>query len=139
MTKLNLKINDTLYKYSSPSLMIYKVFGILEREDGIYYQIRCESCHHGKKCEVLIRVDDQGRLVYVSMLNEDEEDKQYYWHTTDEDDFYQLHKPYALENVVKRNIKCCYNQKRKLELEEYLKELEDEIKEIQKKQLEDLS
>ena len=133
---MNLKINDNLNKYAFPNLLIYKVFGILEREDGTYWQIRCNSCQHGEKCEVLIKKDDNNQLVYVSILNEDEDDKQYYWHTTGENNYYQLSKKSALESVIKRNIKSCKNEikelqeriesveKRKNQQEEYLKGLD---------------
>lgn len=102
---MNLKLNQKLYKYSSFYLMEYEVFGILEREDGIYYQIRCESCRHGYKCEVLIKLDDNKNYKYVSMLNEDEDDRQYYWHTTEGQDFFCLTKRESLNKVLERSIK----------------------------------
>jgi hypothetical protein len=115
---MEIKLGQRLYKYSSFYLMEYEIFGILEREDGIYYQVRCLSCKHNNLCEVLIKFNDNGKLKYVSMLNDCEEDKQYYWHTDEGKDFYYPSKKEALEKLYKRNIKLC---------EERIKELERQI------------
>jgi O6-methylguanine-DNA--protein-cysteine methyltransferase len=122
--KIELKLGDSLYKYSSINLLIYTVFGIVQREEGKYYQVRCTSCNHGNKCEVLIKEDDRGKLVYVSMLNEDEEDKQYYWHMTDQNSSYELTKKAALTNVINRNIE--YNNNKIKELQDQIKTWENE-------------
>lgn len=105
-----LKLGQKIYKYSTIYLMQYEVFGILEREDGTYYQIRCLSRTHCEGCEVLIKLDDVGRFKYVSMLNkydEDEENCQHHWHTCDNDYYYCLSKKEAMEKVFKRNISLC--------------------------------
>lgn len=117
MKNAEIKIGQKLYKYSTFYLMEYEVFGILEREDGIYYQIKCLSCQHGEKCEVLIKWNDNNKLKYVSMLNNCSEDdeKQYYWHTDEGKDFYCLSKKDALEKLLQRNIKLCEEQVNDLE------------------------
>lgn len=108
---MKLKIKQKLYKYSTIYLMEYEVFGILQREDGEYYQIRCKTCKDHNFCEVLIKLNDNDKFKYVSMLNENEDNKQYYWHTTDDDnDYYCLTKKEALEKVLNRNIKLCEKQ-----------------------------
>lgn len=128
---MKLELGKKLYKYSSFYLMEYEVFGILEREDGLYWQIRCLSCKHGYKCEVLIKEDDNKKLKYVSMLNEDEGDRQYYWHTTEDKDFYCLTKKEALEKVLERSIKSC--EKEISDLEERIKNKEQSIIEYKEK------
>lgn len=108
--KIKLKLGQKIYKYSTIYLMEYEVFGVLEREDGTYYQIKCLSCTHCEGCEVLIKLDDVGRFKYVSMLNkydEDVENCEYHWHTTDDKDYYCLSKKEAMEKVFKRNISLC--------------------------------
>jgi hypothetical protein len=119
MTEVNIKLGQKLYKYSTIHLLKYEVFGILEREEGTYYQLRCLSCEHSYPCEVLVKFNDNKKLKYVSILNDSEEDKQYYWHTDEGKDFYYSSKKEALENLYKRNIKLC---------EEKIKELENQIK-----------
>lgn len=128
---MELKLGQKLYKYSSFYLMQYEVFGILEREDGKYYQIKCLSCKHGADCEVLIKLDDNKKLKYVSMLNENEEDRQYYWHTTEDKDFYCLSKKEALEKVLERSIRSC--EKEISDLKERIKNKEQNIIEYKEK------
>jgi len=122
---IELKLGQKLYKYSTIYLMEYEVFGILEREDGKYYQIRCLSCQHGEQCEILIKIDDNKKLKYVSILNENEESSQYYWHTTDDRDYYCLSKKEAMEKVFERNILHC--EKNISELKEQIKNKEQSI------------
>ena len=122
---IELKLGQKLYKYSTIYLMQYEVFGILDREDGKYYQIRCLSCRHGEQCEILIKIDDNKKLKYVSILNENEESSQYYWHTTDDRDYYCLSKKEAMEKVFERNILQC--KKNISELKEQIKNNEQSI------------
>lgn len=122
---IELKLGQKLYKYSTIYLMQYEVFGILEREDGKYYQIRCLSCRHGEQCEILIKIDDNKKLKYVSILNENEESSQYYWHITDDGDYYCLSKKEAMEKVFERNILHC--EKNISELKEQIKNKEQSI------------
>ena len=102
---IEIQLGQELFKYATVNLMRYKVFGILDREDGKYYQIRCLTCSHGRLCEVLIKLDDCKNLKYVSMLNDEEEDLRYYWHTTDDGDFYCLTKKQSLEKYYERAMK----------------------------------
>lgn len=80
-----MRIGTQLYRYIPLSgIWEYTVIGIHEYEDRKQFAVRSESCTHGWKCELLIAYDDNGRLKYVSMLNNDEEDDQSYWHVDDE-------------------------------------------------------
>lgn len=121
--KMEIKLGQKLYKYATFYLMEYEVFGILQREEGEYYQVRCNSCKHGTKCEVLLKFNDQQKLIYVSMLNEDEEDKQYYWHVSSTisgaEEYYHFSKKDALTAVLGRAIKS---------EEESIKKFEENIK-----------
>jgi hypothetical protein len=130
-----LKIGQDLYKYIEDdafnTLLEYEVFGILQREEGEYYKIICKSCNHGWSCEVLIKLDDEGKFKYVCMLNDREEDPQYFAHqTTGECEYYYLTRDEAVEvkliqplqkeiEEIKGNIKC---------LKEKQQEKENELK-----------
>ena len=103
---MTIKLKQKLYKYSSCYLMEYEVFGVLQREEGEYYQIECKTCRNHYSCEVLIKLDENRRFKYVSMIN-DEDNEQYHWHTTDDKDYYCLSKKEALEKVLNRNIELC--------------------------------
>jgi hypothetical protein len=108
--------------------MEYEVFGILEREEGTYYQIKSLSCRHSGHCEVLIKWGDNNKLKYVSMLNEDDEDckdTQYYWHTDEWQDFYYTTKKEALERVYQRSIKSC--EEKILDYKKLIKTTEESI------------
>lgn len=134
---IELKLGQKLYKYSSPRgtfrylLLEYEVFGILEREEGRYYQIRCLS-FKDKKDVVIIKLDDNKRFKYVSMLNED--DEQYFWHETEENqDYYCLSKKESLLVVYNRRIKACKDEISKLNKEiehnkQYIIDYEETIK-----------
>ena len=102
---IEIQLGQELFKYATIHFMKYKVVSILDREDGRYYQIRCLTCNHDRSCEILIKLDDRKNLKYVSMLNDDEEDPQYYWHTTDDGDFYCLTKKQSLEKLYERAMK----------------------------------
>jgi len=142
---IELKLGQKLYKYSSPRgtfrylLLEYEVFGILEREEGRYYQIRCLSFTNkilfNTQDEVLIKLDDNKRFKYVSMLNEDdEEESQYFWHETEENqDYYCLSKKESLLVVYNRKIKACKDEISKLDKQierqkEYIIDYEEKIK-----------
>lgn len=80
-----LKIGDKLHRYVTMSgIWKYEVIGVHEYKSVTQYVIRCESCSHGWKCELLIVKDDYGRYSFVSMLNHQEDDDQRYWHYEDE-------------------------------------------------------
>lgn len=120
--KIKLKLGDVLYKYATTKLLNYTVFGLVHREEGIYYQIRCNDCLTHDKCEVLIKENDRGNLVYVSMLNENYQDKQFYWHVTDDLHSYALTKKSALSSRIKSNIQ--WNNEKIQELRERIEALQ---------------
>lgn len=76
-----MKIGDKLYKYEFKFLE-YSVLDVIKHESTktVFYEIECDSCTHGTKCKVLVTKDDNLGYRYVKMLNEDEYEKQYYWH-----------------------------------------------------------
>jgi hypothetical protein len=122
---IKLKIGQELYRYSKfYHIMRYEVFGILQREEGEYYQIVCKNCNHlNWNCEVLIKLSDENEFKYVSMLNDREENPQYHFHITDFGECYCLTKKEALEKLFYRRIEL---------LEEQIKEKKKEI--IKKKE-----
>jgi hypothetical protein len=58
------KIDDVLYAYNSPKILIYKVFGVTQLKDKEFYLLRCESCNHGKQCEIACKLNDYKELEY---------------------------------------------------------------------------
>lgn len=78
-----LSTGDSVFKYLGMNgVGNYKVIGKREYPDNIQYEVECQNCTHGYKCQVLITLDDHGQYKYVAMLNDDEDDSQYYWHNT---------------------------------------------------------
>ena len=86
-----LDIGTTLYRYFphviSPGIANYKVVGIREHVEGYHYEVECLNCKHGKNCIMLV-VPDDDKLIYVRLINEDEEDRQYFWHSDRENFFF---------------------------------------------------
>jgi len=76
-----LKIGDKIYKYLLGGVGSYDVIGKREYQDNIQYHLRCNNCNHPEPCELLITLNDYGQYVYVAMLNDDEDEPQYSWHT----------------------------------------------------------
>ena len=68
------------------------------------------SFHHN------LKIDNQKRFKYVSMINEDEENEQYYWHSTD--DFF----------ISKNDCKKAAYQKAKEYKEKQIEELKSKLK-----------
>lgn len=109
---IKLKIGQELYRYSKfYHIMRYEVFGILQREEGEYYQIVCKDCRHlNWNCEVLIKLSDENEFKYVSMLNDREGNSQYHFHTTDFGECYCLTKTEALKRLFNRRIRLLEEQ-----------------------------
>lgn len=78
-----LKIGDGLFRVASPLLLQYVCTGIRQYATGDLYEVECQSCSHGYKCQVLIGNDDYGRLTAIHMLNNNEENDQRCWHGND--------------------------------------------------------
>ena len=84
MTKAHTKelnIGDKLYKFLLTGVAEYEVFGARNYAHSTHYEIRCKNCEHGYTCEVLIVPGEKNTYSYVEMLNEVENDRQYYWHS----------------------------------------------------------
>jgi hypothetical protein len=129
---MELKLGQKLYKYSQQSpnyLLAYEVIGILEREDGTYWQIKCLTCKHEYVCEVLIKLDDEKKLKYVSMYSK--EYSHYQLHITSGQDFYCLTKKEALTVVYERHI--CSLQKEISDLKDRIENKEKTIFECKEK------
>lgn len=75
----NFKKGDTLYRYVC-GVIEYEVIGIRDNREGISLELLSKSCGHGWKCEILASPDDKGRLAYVCMLNNRDDDDQSYFH-----------------------------------------------------------
>jgi hypothetical protein len=77
----DVKLNDVLYRHvPGGGIFKYTVICVRQSERDTQFEVRCETCSHGWKCELLIAQDDEGQLSYVCMLNNDEDDNQAYWH-----------------------------------------------------------
>lgn len=110
MIKPSLKKGDKLYRWVSfGGIFEYEVIGARDNREGFSYELICNTCNHGYKCEVLVAFDDQSRLKYVCMLNEDDEEPQNHWHVDGERaQFFHSSEKDALRN-------CCDVQVRRLE------------------------
>lgn len=76
-----LKIGDELFRYVEMSgIWKFIVKGVRQYESDFQYEIESQSCSHGWKCMLLIGLNDYGKLTYISMLNNDDDDRQEYWH-----------------------------------------------------------
>ena len=77
-----MNIGDKLYRRVEMSgIWEYEVFAVHDYGTVKQYSVRCAPCNHGWKCELLVAEDNKGNFVYVSMLNNDEDNDQTYWHT----------------------------------------------------------
>jgi len=103
-----LVLGDKLYRYVHLGGMFeYTVIEIRKRE-GEPQQIvaRCESCHHGWHCQVLLAQNSMGDIICVALLNDDEDNSQGCWHTQGEHDYvFRRTKRESFIDVYTRNIK----------------------------------
>lgn len=96
------KVGDLLWRYvQTRGVFKYRVHGVRVYENEIQLEVTCESCSHGWKCELLLSEGDHGKLKYVRMLNNDEDNDQSYWHIDLEKsfDFYDTEKEAKLSGV----------------------------------------
>lgn len=78
------KVGDELFRYvDAGGVFRYIVTGVRSYADEVQLEAECQTCSHGYKCKVLLARDDEHRIVTVHMLNEDENDRQRYWHSND--------------------------------------------------------
>ena len=80
--KIRLNIGDSLYNYQSfKGVFTYKVIGVRDYSDVVLFEIECQECSDHAKCKLLVsQIDNIKRFTYVSMIDEDEDNEQYYWH-----------------------------------------------------------
>lgn len=72
-----LKIGDHLWRYTGVSIAEYEVFGIVEREVGRMYEVKCLNCNDHQACELLLADTKTDGYRYVDMITEENQD---YWH-----------------------------------------------------------
>ena len=120
---IKLQINDELYNYQAlKGIFTYIVRGV---RDSILYEIECQECKDHANCRLLVsQIDNQKRFKYVSMINEDEDNEQYYWHSLD--DFF----------ISKNDCKKAAYQKAKEYKEKQIEELETKLKSAQENLIE---
>jgi len=113
-----LQINEKLYKYQTiHGVITYTISAVIEREDVILYELACSNCFHGRQeCRLLVTLEPNKRYYqFVSMVDEDSDDRQFFWHTT----YTRGEGFYLTENEAKKQI--------------YLSKIEDVKKEIENK------
>ena len=137
-TQREIKLKDKLWNGGYP-MMSYEVTAVIKREKNIQYELLCESCNHYEHCRILITKDDNKNLVYVGMVNENDEDdfsdRHYYFHVNN-GNFYTT-KEEAEISKVKSFISGCdkeieklkeqieYQEKRKSEYQDRLNSYEE--------------
>jgi len=79
----------------------YKCIGIRQYEKDTFYELEDQACTHGWKCQVLVggKLD---ALRYISMINDDEDEPQEYWHT--DHNFFRLRKEQAELDLIRVNL-----------------------------------
>lgn len=83
------KIGDKLFRYVNlGGVFEYVVEGIRSYKEAIELEVKCLSCTHGWKCEILVGQNDYQQIFSIHMLNENEENPQKYWHTNDQFHFW---------------------------------------------------
>lgn len=125
---IKLNIGDDLFAYVAfKGIFNYKVIGIREYQSGNLYEIECQQCHDHENCIVLVSQHDNfPQFQYVSMVNEDEENEQYYWHSGQD---YFISKNECKKQAYDKSIKS--KKKEIEELENKLKERKQSLSELQ--------
>lgn len=72
-----LKIGDRLWRYTGVSIAEYEVFGVVEREVGKMYEVKCLNCKGHPTCELLLADTKKDGYRYVDMISSEDQD---YWH-----------------------------------------------------------
>ena len=123
---IKLQINDELYNYQAlKGIFTYIVLGVRDYGDSILYEIECQECKDHANCRLLVsQIDNQKRFKYVSMINEDEDNEQYYWHSLD--DFF----------ISKNDCKKAAYQKAKEYKEKQIEELKTKLESAQENLIE---
>ena len=124
-----LNLGDKLHRYVPlVGYFEYTVIGIRQNERGVQYEVRCDSCSHGWKCELLIAVNDYKKLAYVCMLNNDDEDDQKCFHNDLDYHFF----PTLSAAKKDRKSKIIIDQKKRVEdAKAALKRAEDNLRTLE--------
>jgi len=125
---INLNVGDELFNYQSfKGIFTYKIVGVREYENSRLYEIKCQECRDHAKCRVLVsQIDNLPQFQYVQMLNEDEENEQYYWHNNQ---VYFVSKNDCKKHAYNKAIE--YHKKEIEKLENSLKKQKERLAEIQ--------
>jgi hypothetical protein len=126
-TNLKLNIGDELYTHESgKGIFKYVVLGIREYDGATLYEVECQECRDHAKCRLLISQKDESTVFkYVSMINEDDEKPQYYWHSTAE---YFLSRTQCIKDARIKAI--AYHTKKAQELKDALDDRRKRIAEL---------
>lgn len=128
----NLQIGKEFYRYvPCAGVFTYVVTQInvstTSQGEIVQYELECQACTHGYKCLLLCAFDDDNKLQYLRTINNDDDDKQDYWHK-ECGEFFETKKE-VKANAYKKQLdkykKDIATQKTKL------KELEDSYKDIE--------
>lgn len=105
---MKIEIGTKLWNGGYP-MMTYEVTAVIKRDKNTQYEILCKSCNHSNQCILLITKNDHKKLVYVGMVNENDEDdfsdKHYYFHK-DNGNFHLTKEEAEIEKVTKRIDRC---------------------------------
>lgn len=123
-----MKINDKLYRFVAlKGVFTYNISGIVQRENGNFYELTCENCsgvfHPKDSCKVLVAKNKTGTkkgFKFIEMLNNDDE---YYWHS--DDMFFYQNKKEAVKQYYQKAIR--ENEEKITELEAGIKNRKDNI------------
>jgi len=115
-----IEIGQHFYGYASFVLLEYVIIDIQKlttlNNEKTFYIAECLSCKHGKNCIVAFTYNDFRELAYSHMVNENEEEKQFYWHNSEPEFIFKSKKEaeiyicskkikYFRENIDKANNK----------------------------------
>lgn len=120
-----LKVGDKLYRYTGVKILAYEVYGVVTRDVGTMYEVRCLDCNDHAGCELLIADGGKNGYKFIDMISEE---NQSYWHNTDNGkERYMLTKDEAVKNRLESAIDYYKEQKQKSE--KNIKHCEDKISE----------
>lgn len=131
-----LKIGDHLWRYTGVSILEYEVYGVVDREVGRMYEVKCLNCNDHSTCELLLADTKKEGYRYVDMISDD---NQKYWHR-DSSGYNRYHRTKSQAiisrnewtiNFIKENIKkskdsIASNERKILEMEAIIEGLKDE-------------
>lgn len=82
-----IEIGQHFYGYASFVLLEYVIIEIQKittlNNEKTFYIAECLSCKHGKNCIVAFTYNDFKELAYSHMVNDDGQEKQFYWHNSE--------------------------------------------------------